>query len=102
MAKVDKILGWYVYFVLKIYLGFVLRKTRARLNFKIDLGSLHISPGGFFELSQASPRYSRPNQGMGLPLPYTTILTINIGTLYTILNKYLFVVYPGALSSVIS
>ena len=38
-------LGWYVKFMLKIDLEFLLRKTMVRLNLKIDLGSLHISPG---------------------------------------------------------
>jgi hypothetical protein len=37
-------LGWYVLFLLKINLDFLLRKTGASLNYKIELGSLHISP----------------------------------------------------------
>jgi hypothetical protein len=38
-------LGWFVYFLLKIILDFLLGKTRASLNFKTELGSQYISPG---------------------------------------------------------
>ena len=37
-------LGWYLEFLLKIDLEFVLTKRRARLNSMIDLKSLHIIP----------------------------------------------------------
>ena len=37
-------LGWYAEFMLKIILQFLLGKTRARLNLKIMLNSLHIGP----------------------------------------------------------
>ena len=42
-------LGWYVWFLLKFELEFLLRKTTERLNFKIDLGNLHIHPKAFWK-----------------------------------------------------
>ena len=39
--------SWYVKFLLKIELKCVLIKTKARLNFKIVLGTLHTYPGRF-------------------------------------------------------
>jgi hypothetical protein len=41
------VLAWYSEFLLEIDLKILLRKTGASLNFKIDLVSLHISPGPF-------------------------------------------------------
>jgi hypothetical protein len=38
-------LAWYAEFLFEINLKILLRKTRARLNFKITLISLHIDPG---------------------------------------------------------
>jgi hypothetical protein len=38
-------LAWYAEFFLEINLKILLRKTGARLNFKIALISLHIHPG---------------------------------------------------------
>ena len=38
-------LGWYTVFLLKFDLEFLVRKTAARLNFNIDLTTLHIHPG---------------------------------------------------------
>jgi hypothetical protein len=38
-------LAWYAEFILEINLKILLRKTGARLNFKIALISLHIDPG---------------------------------------------------------
>jgi hypothetical protein len=38
-------LAWYAEFLLEIHLKVLLRKTGARLNFKIALISLHIDPG---------------------------------------------------------
>jgi hypothetical protein len=39
------VLGWIVYFLLKIDLEFLFRKIGASLNFKTELVSLHISAG---------------------------------------------------------
>jgi hypothetical protein len=41
-------LAWYAEFLLEIGLEILLRKTGARLNFKIALVSLHINPGSSF------------------------------------------------------
>jgi hypothetical protein len=49
--KMPKISGLVCLFLLKIKLDFLLRKTGASLNFKIELLSLNISPGED-ELSQ--------------------------------------------------
>jgi hypothetical protein len=38
-------LGWYAEFLLEIDHKIILRKTGARLNFKIALISLHVEPG---------------------------------------------------------
>jgi hypothetical protein len=43
-------LVWYAEFLLEIDLKILLRKTGARLNFKIALTSLHIDPGASFTL----------------------------------------------------
>ncbi len=40
--------AWYAEFMLEIDLKFLLRKTGARLNFKIALTSLDIDPGASF------------------------------------------------------
>ena len=47
---VNRVQGWYAEFLLKIKLGFLLKKTTARLNFKIDLGTLNTHPGVYFLL----------------------------------------------------
>jgi hypothetical protein len=41
-------LAWYAEFLLEIDLKILLRKTRARLNFKVALISLHIDPDASF------------------------------------------------------
>jgi hypothetical protein len=47
--------GWYVLFLLKMNLDFLLRKIGAMLKFKADLMSKHFSPGGNEEI-KASPQ----------------------------------------------
>jgi hypothetical protein len=44
-------LAWYAKFLLEIDLKVLLRKTGARLNFKIALISLHIDPGHEYEFA---------------------------------------------------
>jgi hypothetical protein len=48
----SEVQAWYAEFLLEIDLKTLLRKTGARLNFKITLISLHIDPGLIFYMDK--------------------------------------------------